>query len=709
MNDQAGDGNILVKNIGLNPLVNFNFMLRVEGFMDVPCKSVSAFTKENEFEYIKEGGLNDYVHLKRKQVTKPFTFTVERYVGIDYYDPLPLGAELVLPVLLFVSRYGNNFEVVERAYTFTGCTVMSKEYGRLDAEKSGLLTENVTIAYRELLVVDTPGDVNMLEDYEFSDDKTEPFKAIYNKNETRKNDMAKKYKYRAGFKFDADHKEVRGMQTILTPEQNTSFAKKYADEEQNKAEKDRIAKALANPSDFDAEYVFADPGTPVRSMEKMRGYSPKSKAKMMEAAKTYNTYKFSAAGTYRQDKNPKDSSEQLPAGAVEGHALYNKNEIRKNKMDTATFAQNKKLYSKYTFAGDEKRGLQTILGDKVLQNTSLAKNPNDQKETAAIANALANPKTYKAEFKFKKPAAAIRGMQIIHSTQRSFSQDMKDEEVDLAQKNQGAFKDKTYKASYKFDKNLVRAMFKQKERTTETLEAAKARAKDNLFAFSDKPQALKGMQKIFPNRTNAGKSEDKSTDQSGTGKTPKNYKAEYKFDKTAVRGMEFARGRTHTTEKEMSAKARKYEWTKDNKTANTKNSSAAHNTKEVRKTAMPRTEYVFSGDDGKGNTTNTRAKVLAKNKLKAKIRKPAKLTKKTRFIIPAEGDNSGAKGGVKGNAVVNAAEVRAQNMPKDASFVDIYEFAGDKGKANNKRLRSTPAPHEKERSEARIWQPVKKK
>ena len=144
-----GSGNNFVSNIGLNPLVNFNFMLRVEGIMDVPCKSVSAFTKENEFEYIKEGGLNDYVHLKRKQIQKPFTFTVERYVGTDILDPLPLGAELILPVLLFVSRFGNRFDVVERTYTFTGCTVISKEYGRLDAEKSGLLTENVTIAYRD--------------------------------------------------------------------------------------------------------------------------------------------------------------------------------------------------------------------------------------------------------------------------------------------------------------------------------------------------------------------------------------------------------------------------------------------------------------------------------------------------------------------------------------------------------------------------------
>ena len=150
--------NIVVMNQGKNPLVSYNFMLRVEGVFDIPCKAVHSFKKENEYEYIQEGGLNDYVHMRRKPISQPFTLTVERYVGTDYYDPLYNGAELVLPLILLVSRYNNEFGLTKRSYVFTGCTVMSKEYGELNGEKSGLHTETIVIGYREMLVVTNPAD-----------------------------------------------------------------------------------------------------------------------------------------------------------------------------------------------------------------------------------------------------------------------------------------------------------------------------------------------------------------------------------------------------------------------------------------------------------------------------------------------------------------------------------------------------------------------
>ena len=152
------DQNWIVWNQGKNPLVNFNFMLRVELLFDLPCKSVRAFSRELEYDYIQEGGLNDYVHMRRKPITRPFTLEIERYVGVDYIDPLPLGADLVLPVLLFVSRNHDQFipGVVARTYVFTGCTVMKKTYGDLVADQSGLLVETTTLGYREMLCVDIP-------------------------------------------------------------------------------------------------------------------------------------------------------------------------------------------------------------------------------------------------------------------------------------------------------------------------------------------------------------------------------------------------------------------------------------------------------------------------------------------------------------------------------------------------------------------------
>ena len=143
------------------PLENFNFVLRVEGVYELPCKAVHSFKKENEYEYIQEGGLNDYVHMRRKPISKPFTFTVERYVGVDALDFLTNGAELILPVILVVSRNCNDFTKFKRAYVFTGCTVVSKEYSELNSEKSGLHTELITIAYREMVVFTLPTDISV--------------------------------------------------------------------------------------------------------------------------------------------------------------------------------------------------------------------------------------------------------------------------------------------------------------------------------------------------------------------------------------------------------------------------------------------------------------------------------------------------------------------------------------------------------------------
>ena len=143
-------------------LPNFNFILRVEFAYDIPCKSVKAFSKKNAYEHIQEGGVNDYVLLKRKPITEPFEFQIERYATNSLTDPLANGAELTAPVFLMVKYHqtGNDNVFSDftqdnngRFYMFTGCVVTGKEYGELNAERSGLLTEIVTISYREMYVL----------------------------------------------------------------------------------------------------------------------------------------------------------------------------------------------------------------------------------------------------------------------------------------------------------------------------------------------------------------------------------------------------------------------------------------------------------------------------------------------------------------------------------------------------------------------------
>ena len=148
-------GNMKSLNSDTKPIGNYNFILRVEGAFDLPCRSIKVIRKENEYDYIQEGGLNDFVHLIRKPISKPFTLQVERYVGESFYDPLSLGTKLLLPMFLNVGRYLQPaFLMPDRQYVFTGCEVISKEYGELNAERSGLLTETTTIAFSRMFTVD---------------------------------------------------------------------------------------------------------------------------------------------------------------------------------------------------------------------------------------------------------------------------------------------------------------------------------------------------------------------------------------------------------------------------------------------------------------------------------------------------------------------------------------------------------------------------
>ena len=132
------------------PLASYNFLLRVEGKYDIPCKSIKGINQETEYEYIQEGGLNDRVHMRKKSQSKPYTFQVERYVGTPYEDIFTPDRIFTLPMLLMVSRYQEYFLKPSRIYKFSGCRVISKDYGEFQGEQSGFLVESVTIAYDTL-------------------------------------------------------------------------------------------------------------------------------------------------------------------------------------------------------------------------------------------------------------------------------------------------------------------------------------------------------------------------------------------------------------------------------------------------------------------------------------------------------------------------------------------------------------------------------
>ncbi len=140
-----------------NPLSSYNFLVRVNGISDIPCKSVHMFAKQCDYEYIKEGGVNDHVHVKRKQAQGPNIVKIERYVSDDVLTTFGgPGSKMILPMLVLVSKYPGEFSSPYRMYTFTGCTVMKVEYGELSAENGQLLTEIISISYEDVVCVDNP-------------------------------------------------------------------------------------------------------------------------------------------------------------------------------------------------------------------------------------------------------------------------------------------------------------------------------------------------------------------------------------------------------------------------------------------------------------------------------------------------------------------------------------------------------------------------
>ena len=178
-----------------NPLPGNIFLLRVDAIYDLACTKVSGIAQEKEYENIIEGGVNDYVQLREKPSSKPNILQVERYIGEKYLDPLPVGKQCAMPLVLYVDRYLDSFKDSPMIFTFSGCTVLNKKYGELNAEHSGLMTETIQIAYQQVTVEKKEVEVvTPLWKFDQSGKKyqgTGERHAAYNKDEIRKRDMEK--------------------------------------------------------------------------------------------------------------------------------------------------------------------------------------------------------------------------------------------------------------------------------------------------------------------------------------------------------------------------------------------------------------------------------------------------------------------------------------------------------------------------------------
>lgn len=176
-----------------NPLINNIFLLRVDAIYDLACTKVSGIVQEKEYEHITEGGVNDYVQLREKPSSKPNILEVQRYIGEWDINPLPVGKRFTIPLVLYVDRHLDLFVNAPMSFTFSGCVVLSKKYGELNAEHSGLMTETTQIAYQEVTVKKQKFEaVPQLWEFDQSGNKYQGVgirRAQYDKNEIRKKDM----------------------------------------------------------------------------------------------------------------------------------------------------------------------------------------------------------------------------------------------------------------------------------------------------------------------------------------------------------------------------------------------------------------------------------------------------------------------------------------------------------------------------------------
>lgn len=130
-------------------LMTMNFTLWVEK-EEIGCKSIRGIEEQEEQEYICEGGVNGYVHIRPKPPSSPRKIQVIRYLAEGYKDVFPPGRVLEEPLVLEVGGGAEGSGRVQ--FQFTGCVVAGRAFGEIQAEQGGILTETADISYQEMKV-----------------------------------------------------------------------------------------------------------------------------------------------------------------------------------------------------------------------------------------------------------------------------------------------------------------------------------------------------------------------------------------------------------------------------------------------------------------------------------------------------------------------------------------------------------------------------
>ena len=496
--DWASKSNYLVMNYGSNPLVGYNFMLRVEGIYDLPCKSIQFSPKENEYEYIQEGGLNDYVHMKRKPISKPFTFKVERYVGIDYIDPIPNGAELILPVILLISRQQADFGRSLRTFVFTGCKVMSKEFGTLDSEKSGLLTETTTISYNEMLCVDNPLDFKG-EGWKFDGSLKGSGKqhARYYSGEKRRTDKI------------TDAEKEKWTQTG-----EKHYTNGYETYEKNKASKDKLIEAAEKTKwtqngnrhytlrydDFEAKKISKETLAEQAAEDMWRFEKKNKRGNRKQHAATAEKYGIKEPYATEMAQIAKENQWQFDGDKKEGNGVrhatgykaFGSKERSKEKMASLAEKNHWKFNKKNKKGMGRRNGNidpQELTKKQLAAKAKLWPETSSAKQPAMESKEMLAERAAKEQWKFADKTKDGNGVRHANGYQKYGSTETgKEEMISLAAVEQWKFADKTKGGNGVRHANGYQD-YGSKEATKETMKAA---AEGQKWKFDDKKKGGKG-------------------------------------------------------------------------------------------------------------------------------------------------------------------------------------------------------------------------
>jgi len=407
--DSGSEDGFLISSM---PLQNFNFWLLVEGVMSVPLKSVRAFQKTNQYERIKEGGVNDYVTLKRSQIQEPHQLVVERYMMSSLVDPLANGAELTLPLILGIdhaSRSWSDSTHAARYYAFTGCTVMSKEYGELNAERSGLATETITIGYKMMYLV--PNLLSMGGD---------PSKAPTTNNSIGDAAVTESINKQLVAKAQEEQKRLEKA------EQLQEWAQRRADENKNME---------VDPTEYGAKVKTDKDGKPVLDDNGKKQYEWPTPT---PAPKESDYFKTDANGNVQKD----DNGNPVPKGDNARQQAENRAAYEKKKAEAeASAAQIEKQKADYKEASER------VANEKTASDSK--KNAQDK---AKERRAAENKGDIKAEnYEGGEESADYKRQQAYQESQQDEANRRSDEQTE--RKNQEAENTKAYENAQQDEAN----------------------------------------------------------------------------------------------------------------------------------------------------------------------------------------------------------------------------------------------------------------